>query len=51
VPHAGASTIAIPNIPPELRDRRDWDAIEAWAQQIARALQQHPAASEGPPGG
>jgi len=25
-------------IPPELRDRRDWDAIDAWAQSIAVAL-------------
>jgi len=25
-------------IPPELRDRRDWDEIEAWAQSIATAL-------------
>jgi hypothetical protein len=25
-------------IPPELRDRRDWGAIEAWAQSIAATL-------------
>ncbi|HUA49881.1 MAG TPA: hypothetical protein VMA77_31910, partial [Solirubrobacteraceae bacterium] len=25
-------------IPPELRDRRDWDAIDAWAQSIAAVL-------------
>ena len=31
------------NIPPELRDRRDWDAIEAWAQSIATTLSDHPA--------
>ena len=24
--------------PPELRDRRDWSAIEAWAQKIAESL-------------
>ena len=27
------------NAPPELRDRRDWGAIEAWAQRIAAALE------------
>lgn len=26
------------NTPPELRDRRDWDAIRAWAQQIGATL-------------
>lgn len=26
------------NTPPELRDRRDWSAIEAWAQKIAASL-------------
>ncbi len=26
------------NIPPELRDRRDWEAIEAWGEKIAAAL-------------
>lgn len=26
------------NIPPELRDRRDWREIEAWAQSIAASL-------------
>jgi menaquinone-dependent protoporphyrinogen oxidase len=26
------------NIPPELRDRRDWGEIEAWAQSIAANL-------------
>jgi hypothetical protein len=26
------------NAPPEFRDRRDWSAIEAWAQKIAAAL-------------
>jgi menaquinone-dependent protoporphyrinogen oxidase len=25
-------------IPPERHDQREWDAIEAWAQEIARAL-------------
>ncbi len=30
-------------IPPELRDRRDWGAIEAWAQSIAATLSGHPA--------
>ena len=28
------------NIPPELRDRRDWGAIEAWAQKIAESLRE-----------
>jgi menaquinone-dependent protoporphyrinogen oxidase len=32
------------NTPPELRDRRDWSAIEAWAGQIAECLQNPPAA-------
>ena len=26
------------NMPPEYRDRRDWDAIRAWAEGIAAAL-------------
>ena len=26
------------NTPPELRDRRDWGVIEAWAQKIAESL-------------
>lgn len=30
-------------IPPELRDRRDWDAIDAWAQTIAATLGGRPA--------
>ena len=29
-------------IPPALRDRRDWDAIDAWAQSIAAALSDRP---------
>jgi len=29
-------------IPPELRDRRDWEAIDTWAQSIAAALGGHP---------
>jgi menaquinone-dependent protoporphyrinogen oxidase len=29
--------------PPELRDRRDWDAIAAWAGEIAAALADAPA--------
>jgi len=33
------------NIPPELRDRRDSGAIEAWAQKIAAKLQEPPAAT------
>jgi menaquinone-dependent protoporphyrinogen oxidase len=33
-----------PRIPPELRDRRDWNAIEAWAKAIASALSGRPAA-------
>jgi menaquinone-dependent protoporphyrinogen oxidase len=32
------------NIPPELRERRDWDTIEAWARKIAAALHEPPAA-------
>jgi menaquinone-dependent protoporphyrinogen oxidase len=28
------------NIPPELRDRRDWDQIENWARSIAARLTQ-----------
>jgi len=31
------------NIPPELRDRRDWSAIEAWAQGIADSLRERSA--------
>ena len=31
-------------IPPELRDRRDWDEIDAWAQSIAAALRGRPVA-------
>ena len=31
------------NIPPELRDRRDWGAIEGWAQSIAATLSGRPA--------
>ncbi len=30
------------NIPPELRDRRDWNEIEAWARSIAAALRGRP---------
>jgi menaquinone-dependent protoporphyrinogen oxidase len=30
------------NIPPELRDRRDWGAIEAWAESIAAMLRTGP---------
>ena len=30
------------NIPPELRDRREWHQIEAWAQSIATALTGQP---------
>ncbi len=35
------------NTPPELRDRRDWDAIEPWAKKIAAALHKPPAAAGG----
>jgi menaquinone-dependent protoporphyrinogen oxidase len=31
------------NTPPEFRDRRDWTAIEAWAQKIADSLRNWPA--------
>jgi menaquinone-dependent protoporphyrinogen oxidase len=31
------------NIPPEFRDRRDWDEIKAWAQAIAAELAPQPA--------
>ena len=34
------------NMPPELRDRRDWGAIEAWAQKIADSLREPPPGSE-----
>ena len=33
------------NIPPELRDRRDWHQIEAWAQSIATTLTGRPVAA------
>lgn len=29
--------------PPEFRDRRDWGAIEAWAQKLADSLRNQPA--------
>jgi menaquinone-dependent protoporphyrinogen oxidase len=32
-------------IPPELRDLRDWDAIEAWAKAIAATLTERPVAA------
>jgi len=35
------------NTSPELRDRRDWDAIEDWAQKIAVALHEPSAAAGG----
>jgi len=28
----------VENTPPEFRDRRDWDEIRSWAQQIAAEL-------------
>ena len=31
-------------MPPDSRDRRDWGAIEAWAREIARALESPPTA-------
>ena len=34
------------NIPPEFRDRRDWNAIEAWAQRIADSLRDQPASED-----
>jgi menaquinone-dependent protoporphyrinogen oxidase len=34
------------NIRPGLRDRRDWSAIEAWAQSIADSLREPPPGSE-----
>jgi hypothetical protein len=34
-------------IPPQLRDRRDWQQIEAWAQSIAAALTGRPGGSTG----
>ena len=34
-------------IPPELRDRRDWQQIEAWAQSIAAALTGRPVDAAG----
>lgn len=34
------------NTPAEFRDRRDWSAIEAWANAVADSLQERPAPSE-----
>lgn len=39
------------NIPPELRDRREWHQIEAWAQSIATALTGQPIPPGIEPGG
>ena len=39
------------NIPPELRDRREWHQIEAWAQSIATALTGQPTPPGKEPGG
>jgi len=33
-------------IPPHLRDRRDWQQIESWAQSIAAALTDRPATGD-----
>jgi menaquinone-dependent protoporphyrinogen oxidase len=36
------------NMPPELRDRRDWQQIENWAGALAAALAQKASARSGP---
>lgn len=37
-PHGFAARAMAERTPPEYRDRRDWDAIRAWADRIAAAL-------------
>lgn len=37
-PHGRIERATIDNTPPEWRDRRDWDAIRAWAGRIADDL-------------
>ncbi len=37
-PHGPAQRGMVKNTPPEYRDRRDWDAIRAWAGGIAAEL-------------
>jgi menaquinone-dependent protoporphyrinogen oxidase len=37
-PHGPVQRSMYDNTPPEYRDRRDWDAIAAWARGIAAAL-------------
>ena len=37
-PHGPAQRAMVAGCPPELRDRRDWDEIRAWAQEIALTL-------------
>lgn len=37
-PHGFAERGMVENTPPEWRDRRDWDAIRAWARHIAADL-------------
>ena len=43
-PHGPAQHAMVANCPPEFQDRRDWDEIRAWAQEIALALVAVPAA-------
>jgi len=37
-PHGRMEQAMVENTPPEWRDRRDWDAIRAWARRIAADL-------------
>lgn len=37
-PHGMLMKSMAKNTPPEFQDRRDWDAIRAWAEHIAEAL-------------
>ncbi len=37
-PHGLAERAMVKNIPPQFRDRRDWDEIRAWARGIAAEL-------------
>ncbi len=37
-PHGFAQRAMVDNTPPQWRDRRDWDAIRAWARGIAAEL-------------
>jgi menaquinone-dependent protoporphyrinogen oxidase len=41
-PHGPAQHAMLKGTPPEFRDRRDWDAISAWAKGIAATLRGAP---------